>query len=173
MEDRMKAASQAKVATVAILLVACALACEGPPAPPPSPPRAWAQPRHTPDVPDAPLVSLVRLLANPEKFDEKRITVAGWANIEFEGDALYLHEEDFRRVLLANAVSLSIPDDVRTPIRDQQGYMGVVGTFHAPDPNVRRSPYGGRIAVEFMERVPSREELWRETGSPERPEAGP
>jgi hypothetical protein len=103
-------------------------------------------------------------------FDEKRIAVAGWANIEFEGDALYFHEEDFRRLLLANAVRLSIPDNIRTPIKDQQGYMGVVGTFHAPDPKVRRSPYGGRIAVELVERIQSREEFLRETGSPERPE---
>lgn len=116
------------------------------------------------------MVSLVRLLAHPEEFDEKRIMVAGWASIEFEGDALYLHEEDFRRLLFANAVRLSIPENVRTPIKDQQGYMGMVGTFHAPAPTVRSSPYGGDIAVEFVERIPSREELLRERASPERPE---
>lgn len=120
-------------------------------------------------APEAPRVSLVQIFANPDAFNGKRVTVVGWGNIEFEGDALYFHEEDFRFLLLTNAVRLSIPESIRQPIRDQQGYMAVVGTFQAADPMSRWLPYRGTIAVEFVERIPSREEFLRKSGAPERP----
>ena len=37
-------------------------------------------------------VSLIRLIANPEKYHGKKIQVTGYINLEFEGDAIYLHK---------------------------------------------------------------------------------
>ncbi|MBF9140172.1 hypothetical protein [Hymenobacter properus] len=47
-------------------------------------------------------VSLVKLIANPEKYDGKTIQVIGFLNLEFEGDAIYLHKEDFDQGLTRN-----------------------------------------------------------------------
>ena len=48
-------------------------------------------------------VSLVKLIANPEKYNGKRIQVIGYLHLEFEGNAIYLHEEDFKRRISANS----------------------------------------------------------------------
>src|SRR5437870_2929981 len=49
-------------------------------------------------------VSMVQLIATPEKFDGRFVHVFGFLNLEFEGDALYLHREDFVHGLDRNAV---------------------------------------------------------------------
>jgi hypothetical protein len=46
-------------------------------------------------VPNAELVSLVRLMATPEKYDGKAVQVVGFLRLEFEGNGLYLHQEDY------------------------------------------------------------------------------
>lgn len=35
-------------------------------------------------------VSLIQLIANPEKYDGKQVAVVGFLRLEFEGNALYL-----------------------------------------------------------------------------------
>ncbi|MET0552624.1 MAG: hypothetical protein ABW221_06275 [Vicinamibacteria bacterium] len=150
---------------VACGVLAVALACRAPE--PQKNPVARLPVPSGAAIPDAPRVSLIQVIANPEAFDGKRISVAGWANIEFEGDALYFHEEDFRFLLFANAVRLSIPEPIRGHVRDQQGYMGVTGTFNATAPGSRGRLFRGWIAVEYVEWIPSREELRRRNGAPE------
>jgi hypothetical protein len=49
-------------------------------------------------------VSIVQLLASPEKFDGKFVRVFGFLRLEFEGDALYLHREDYTQGLTRNGV---------------------------------------------------------------------
>jgi hypothetical protein len=49
-------------------------------------------------------VGMIQLLATPEKFDGKLIQVSGFLRLEFEGNALYLHEEDYRHHLFKNGV---------------------------------------------------------------------
>jgi hypothetical protein len=51
-------------------------------------------------------VSLINLIATPEKYHGKWVGVVGIANFEFEGDALYLSQSDYRFVT-KNAVWLS------------------------------------------------------------------
>lgn len=55
-------------------------------------------------VPDAELVSLVRLIATPERYDGKAVLVVGFLRLEFEGNGLYVHEEDYKRGITKNAV---------------------------------------------------------------------
>ncbi len=77
-------------------------------------------------------VSMIELIANPEKFDGKRVFVEGFLHFEFEGNALYFHEEDYRGGLWQNGVSLGV-----TPAQQKQYAVCesrncfVVGTFHA------------------------------------------
>lgn len=54
-------------------------------------------------------VSLVQLIANPDQFDGKRVVVGGFLSLEFEGHALYLHQDDFRVGNTSNAVALELP----------------------------------------------------------------
>ena len=79
-------------------------------------------------------VSMVGLLAVPERFDKKLIRTEGFLCItsQDEGDALYLHEEDLRFALDNNAVSLSFSEEQRTRYkRASMKHVLIEGVFHA------------------------------------------
>jgi hypothetical protein len=103
---------------------------------------------------------MVQLLATPERFDGKRIAVAGWCNLEFEGNALYFHEVDFRYGLVTNAIWLEVPHPLPEKHRAAHGnYAGVVGTYHSG-----RGGHFGRYAgsigdIDYLERIPPRSEF--------------
>jgi hypothetical protein len=74
-------------------------------------------------------VSIVQLLATPEKFNGKFVRVIGFLCLEFEGDAVYLHREDFVHGLTQNALWVDVPEK-----RDEalsQHYVLLEGTFDA------------------------------------------
>jgi len=54
-------------------------------------------------------VSIINLIANPDKYDGKVVRVQGIGNIEFEGNALYLSTEDYEVMNGMNAIGL-VPD---------------------------------------------------------------
>lgn len=58
-------------------------------------------------------VGMVALLASPQKYDGKLIRTIGFMCIEFENDALYLHEEDYRYGENKNSFSLRLSDSQR------------------------------------------------------------
>jgi hypothetical protein len=49
-------------------------------------------------------VTLVQLIANPEKFDGRLIRVIGFLRLEFEGNVLYLHREDYDNAILGDGI---------------------------------------------------------------------
>jgi hypothetical protein len=49
-------------------------------------------------------VTLVQLIASPEKFDGKLIRVVGFLRLEFEGNVLYLHRQDYENAILGNGI---------------------------------------------------------------------
>jgi hypothetical protein len=49
---------------------------------------------------------MVVLLAEPQKYDDKFIRTIGFVCLEYEGDALYLHEQDYRHQNYENALEL-------------------------------------------------------------------
>lgn len=57
-------------------------------------------------------VSLIQLIAQPEKFEGKRVRFIGFLRIEFEGNAIYLHREDFDHGIEKNALWVAVPDDM-------------------------------------------------------------
>jgi hypothetical protein len=62
-------------------------------------------------------VSLIQLIATPQSYDVKRIRIIGFLHLEFEGDAIYLHREDFQQALTKNALWIEVPKDMtRTQI---------------------------------------------------------
>jgi hypothetical protein len=84
---------------------------------------------------DAPLsVSLIQLIANPEKFDRKSVIVKGYLVIThgesaFQNAFLYFHEEDAEN-LLGNGLLVTLPDRM---LRDQERidrmYVILTGTI--------------------------------------------
>jgi hypothetical protein len=83
-------------------------------------------------VPKAELVSLVRLIATPEKYDGKAVQVVGFLRLEFEGNALYIHEEDYKSGITKNAVWV----DRNAMVNDRADalnmhYVMLLGTFDA------------------------------------------
>jgi hypothetical protein len=78
-------------------------------------------------------VSIIQLISSPEKFDGKYIRLIGFVRLEFEGDAIYLHEDDYKYGLTRNGLWLSLTEgccgkDART---FDQKYVLVEGTFSA------------------------------------------
>jgi len=105
-------------------------------------------------------VSLIQLIATPDRFEGKLVRLAGFAHFEFEGNALYFHREDYESSLLTNGVRL----DVGWPVPDNyQGlsdmYVIVEGRFSSRG----RGPlakYAGEISeITRLERLPPRAEI--------------
>ena len=77
-------------------------------------------------------VSMVELIANPEKFDGQRVFVQGFVRLEFEGTGLYFHEEDYRYGLRYNGVALSMTRAERDQAKPcNLKYCTIIGTYHA------------------------------------------
>jgi hypothetical protein len=77
-------------------------------------------------------VSIIQLIATPERFDGKPIRVIGFLHLEFEGNALYLHESDFCHRITSNAIWVG----VGSPPKDEQAalnnaYVLLEGVFSA------------------------------------------
>lgn len=60
-----------------------------------------------------PTVSLVQLLANPEKFDGQVVRFHGVSNIGFEGDAVYLSKEHWKHTVTSCALWLDGSEELR------------------------------------------------------------
>jgi len=77
-------------------------------------------------------VSLVQLIADPEKYDGKQVQVSGFIHLEFEGNGLYLHRDDFKFRIPQNGVWV----DMRVGANFkgcQNSYVSIRGTFVAAD----------------------------------------
>ncbi len=68
-------------------------------------------PKGGPDVVDED-VSLIQLIANPQAYDGKTVRIIGFLHLEFEGNVIYLHNEDFRYGLSKNGLWIQIPRDM-------------------------------------------------------------
>jgi hypothetical protein len=84
-------------------------------------------------APNEPLhISLVQLIANPEKFDGKLVAVAGFLRLEMEGDALYLSRDDFLNGVTKNAIWIDLtPELVKSRQQLNNRYVLLMGTFDA------------------------------------------
>jgi hypothetical protein len=78
------------------------------------------------------LVSLIQLTSTPTTFDGEVVQVVGFLRIEFEGNALYLHKEDFEQRISKNSVWVSLDaksQDAAAKLNMQ--YVILIGTFDA------------------------------------------
>ena len=75
-------------------------------------------------------VTLVRLVATPEKFDGKLIRVIGFLRLEFEGNVLYIHQEDYEKAILGNGVWVDVnPLISKQKAKLDLNYVLVEGVF--------------------------------------------
>ena|SRR5215831_7755392 len=82
------------------------------------------------DAPHAPPVSMVTLLADPPSKTPVKIQVAGFLALEFEGQALYLHKEDYQQGLTRNAIRVALTPEQEKQYKEFSGsYVLVEGSF--------------------------------------------
>ena len=81
-------------------------------------------------MPRSERVSLVRVLANPDAMDGKAVTVGGYMHLEFEGNHLCLHRDDFEQLIVTNCVWISVPDEKRAMELNDR-YVSVEGVVNA------------------------------------------
>jgi hypothetical protein len=58
-------------------------------------------------------VSLIQVIANPQAYDQKKIRLIAYLHLEFEGNAIYLHRDDFIIGISKNAVWIDLPKDIK------------------------------------------------------------
>jgi hypothetical protein len=83
---------------------------------------------------EAQSVSIIRLIATPERYDGKLVRVVGYLNMAFEGDSISFHEEDFRRNLVENALWVEPAEGMRKELTKlSRQYVLIEGVFDASD----------------------------------------
>ena len=79
-------------------------------------------------------VSLLQLIATPERFDGKLVRVKGYCRLAFEGTALYLHQQDYEHGMPENSVWLEISRSEREGRKAlQDKYVIVEARFGASE----------------------------------------
>ena len=106
-------------------------------------------------------MSLLELIARPKDYDGKPIAVIGFAYIEFEGQGLYLHREDYEHNLGTNAVWVDV--DLRPEFTALNGrYVLVQGVFEANHMGHSGMFRGAIRQVSRYDPWPTRSELERQ-----------
>lgn len=79
---------------------------------------------------EQPTISLVTLVAMPERYHGKPVVVSGFMYLQREHNALYIGKSDFQHGALKNAVYLQITNDLFEHVYRLNGcYVVVSGTF--------------------------------------------
>jgi hypothetical protein len=97
--------------------------------------KASPLPRQTGGSSDGPKpidVGMVALIGVPERYDGRLVRTHGFLCIEFEGDALYLHGEDYRHGLTKNSLALRLSKSQREQFKSLSlKYVLIEGTLYA------------------------------------------
>jgi hypothetical protein len=76
-------------------------------------------------------VSLLQLIATPERYDGRVVRVEGYLRLEFEESVLYLHKEDSEQMLSRNAVWISFGPQSSKANGLRNQYVIVEGKFRS------------------------------------------
>lgn len=94
-------------------------------------------------------LSLLQLIAVPEKFDQKLVSVQGFLEMSREGDLLYLGREDSENMISHNAIWVRRTEQTgRNRATLNESYVTVVGKFDANFKEHWGDPTGGISDVE-------------------------
>jgi hypothetical protein len=79
-------------------------------------------------------VSLIQLIADPVKYQGKVVKVVAYLHLEFEGNGLYLHREDFEQSLYRNGIWIDATGSFfQSAKSNNNSYVIVIGTFDSSD----------------------------------------
>jgi len=89
-------------------------------------------------------VSIIQLIATPERFDGKLVSLIGFVHIGREQDLIYLAQDDFNHGIFQNALWFHLSEDMGKDSRNLTGnYVSVVGIFSARHEGPYGCPNGG------------------------------
>ena len=126
-------------------------------------PREPQASEHSPNSEPA-SVGMAALLADPEKYDGVQVRTFGFLRIKFEGNALYLHQEDYRHRLRKNALELNLSAGQEKELMPLNlKYVVIEGTVSGDRGVVERGMYGGALGK--ITRV----EYWHPRSDADRP----
>jgi hypothetical protein len=131
-------------------------------------PMGSAQVSHAAPDNSAPInAGMAALVADPQRYEGKFIRTIGFMCLEYEGDALYLHEEDYRYGVYKNAFALRLSEAQRKQFKSLSlKHVIIEGTVYANGPE--RWDYAGAIGNI------TRLEIWHPRGDiPALPEEPP
>ena len=75
-------------------------------------------------------VSIINLIATPQRYDGKMVSVVGFLSVESEDVRLYLGQEDYRRNNMGNGIFIDANKEVTKDIESKDlHYVGLVGVF--------------------------------------------
>lgn len=95
---------------------------------------------------NAPVVSMIDLLANKEKYEGKRIQVSGFLAMLPNEEALYLDEYNYSETFAEKALWLPLDGASRDAFKDHSRRSGyVTGTFRSDGCNGPQCSYAGRL----------------------------
>jgi hypothetical protein len=94
-----------------------------------------------------------RVVARPELYHEKRVSLVGFINLEFEGNALYHTESEYRHAQTADAIWIDV-EGLKTKPPFARGWVIVEGTFNGE----RRGHFGSFAGT--LEKI-TRLDRWR------------
>lgn len=77
-------------------------------------------------------ISMLRLIVTPEKYHNKTVQVIGYLNLEFEGNAVYFHQEDYEKGSSRNGMWVDFNEDLvhkKDLKKYNKKYVIIVGKF--------------------------------------------
>lgn len=79
-------------------------------------------------------VSVIELIATPERFHGQEVRVIGYLHLEFEGDAVYLHREDFEYSIAKNSLAIDVSEpQMRAWQKLNNRYVMIEGRFSSAE----------------------------------------
>ena len=77
-------------------------------------------------------VSLVQLIASPKDYDGKIVRLIGFMRLEFEGNAIYLHQDDYKHSISKNGLWIDVTEDMQKRKAElDRKYVLIEGAFDA------------------------------------------
>ena len=120
---------------------------------------AASEPRNTQEI------SMIQLIANPDKFDGKSISVTGFFAPNWEGDSLYHDDNAYSNSVVSDSIWLDRTEHAPEFKKEELElkYVKIMGTFHLGDRGRLRGRVGGISDIKMCVLVsdPSKPRLGR------------
>jgi hypothetical protein len=102
-------------------------------------------------------VSIKKLLANPERYNGKRVIIRGFLNLAFENDALYQYEEDYKHGIIKTALWVNLNTKIAArALQCNKNYVVVEAVFDGGETGHMDLFRGGLKDLTRIEVLPSR-----------------